>query len=249
MRLLPALFAILFAVSPALADRYDKYVEPTTPLMTDYVFDSGVIKIENSADIIEYMRLKDCGMYDLIKDDIFRQQQMMTQISEGQAERVKGFSNTLRVKIPSMLRVTKYNFNSQSFDLDKKSQINQIETMSILSLQTAPCAGSAAAITRLQKFPSNFSVKLNFPVSLLRVPLSANLAENLYEKLDSHSSYKDSKVLYTMIYVSIEGIFPEITSVGTMKSVLMPGQIDAIDIFTDAARTKRLKRLDYSATY
>jgi hypothetical protein len=56
-------------------------------------------------------------MYDLVKDDMFKQQQMAAQISQGQAERAKKLDRNLRIKVPGRCHHPKYNFNSQSFDL------------------------------------------------------------------------------------------------------------------------------------
>ena len=243
MRFLLALLFTFTAAATHAADKFDKYIEPTIELLTDYVFDSGLVKIEKDEEVVEYAALKDCAVYETLRDDMFRQQQMAAQIAAGQAERIKAFNKRIYLKLPGILSVTRYNFNTQSFDLEEGSKMSNVNVVTVLNIRRAPCN------IELKKFPANFATKLSYPISLRRVPLQADTAQALYEKLlPSPESYR-YKALYTNIYVTIDGIMPSMENSKRGQRSMLMGQVDAIDIYTDIYRTKRLKRLDYSATY
>ena len=103
------------------------------------------------------------------------------------------------------------------------------------------------ASTPLRVFPENYVVKLNLPISLYRLPMQSKAAKSLYESLDNSGTFNAPKVVYTWVYVSIEGALPGVTR--DKKRGVLLGQVDTIDVFQDAYRTKRLKRLDYRETY
>jgi hypothetical protein len=109
--------------------------------------------------------------------------------------------------------------------------------------------GSAAVMA--EEIPQRLCSQVELPGFAAAHAAQRNLAaEGLFDKLDSDSLYGTFKSLYTTVYMSIEGIMPKIDHYTTYeKRVTLLGQVDAIDIFTDIYRTKRLKRLDYSATY
>jgi hypothetical protein len=126
--------------------------------------------------------------------------------------------------------------------------MSKVSMMDVLDLKRLPC--NADRSMALKRFPGVYAVKLNFPISLLRMPLAPGAAEGLFDKLESDPNMPQFKSLYTTVYISIEGIMPKIEDYTTYKKrATLLGQVDAIDVYTDIYRTKRLKRLDYSATY
>lgn len=240
------LFVLLLTllIQPAFADKFDKYLEPTSAMMTDYVFDAGLVKIEKDEQVVEYAALKDCAVYETVRQDMFRQQQMAAQVAAGQADRMKAFNKRMYLRIPGRLSITRYNFNTQAFDLDDLSKMSNVNVVSIFNLNRGPCNDAA-----IRLFPTSFAAKLSYPISLRRVPLQADTAQALYDKLPPNPENRRLKALYTDLYITIDGIMPNMEVSKDGKRVMLMGQIDAIDIFTDEYRTKRLKRLDYSATY
>lgn len=245
MRLVPILLALLLISLPARADETEHYRDPTPVMLSDYFFDSGMIKLEQDKDVVEYLSLKDCTLYNMAKDDMFMQQQMAQQMNAGQAQRTKMFNKNLLIRLPGNVVVTRYNFNTQSFDLLPETQLKKVGSMVITDNFQLPCGKGRSG--DLRRFPKAYAVKLNFPVSLLRVPLQSKTAKSVYETLDDTGRANAPKILYIWVYLSIEGALPS-TPRNHERATLL-GQVDMIDIFTNSERTKRLKHLDYRETY
>jgi hypothetical protein len=228
-------------------DKFANYTDPDLSTLTDYVFDSGAVKLENYPDVVGYLQFKDCTLYQLAKNDIFVQQQMMQQISEGQVERQKQFNRNLYIKVPAEIAITKYNFMTQSFDIFPQFQMQNVGTMVISDVKGYLC--DEKGVVASQKFPSTHVLKLNYPASLYRLPVQSSTAKGFYGSMYAHTRMKHLKSLYLYIYISIEGVLPKIVRQKSGNSITLLGQMDGIDIYTDPERTKRIKRLDYSAAY
>jgi hypothetical protein len=246
MRFLLALLFTLTATA-AWADKFDKYVDPTLAMLTDYIFDYGIVKLEKSEDVLEYLQLKDCTMYGMAKDDIFMQQQMLQQLSTGQGKRTDSLNKNLMLRVPGKLPVKKYNFNTQSFDINPKYQIQNVSMVDVLSHVRMGCGHGDT--NYLKKFVGYYTARLNFPISMMRIPLQKATAQGIFDTLDTDRDNIGYKMFYTYVYLNIEGALPEIDRSSYEKRIILLGQVQAIDIFTDVYRTKRLKRLDYSSTY
>lgn len=233
--------------SPAGAvDKFERYNEPNISTLTDYVFDAGMVKIEDNKEILEYLQFKDCTLFNIAKDDLFKQQQIAEQMKKGQADRSKNFNRNLYVKFPASFNVTKYNFTTQSFDLSDDTKMKNVGLMTILEDHGNNCGGYESAP---QKFPNIFTVKLNYPITVSRLPLQPNTAKSIFNKLDKNISNNKQKKLYAMMYISIEGTTTNIATDIRGHTATLLGQVDAIDVYTDEARTQRIKRLDYSSTH
>jgi hypothetical protein len=251
------LFILVFAINLCVAcfaayadqtDRFKKYVDPTMKQFTDYAFDAGLIKLQKTEDVLGLVEYKDCTLYEAIKDNMFKQQQMLELLNEGQKHRLTTFNKEFNIRVDDILFVSKYNFSTQSIDLLPQSTLKTVGVMGLLRLSDLPCSSRSPKIYKF--IPTNYAIKLNFPVSLLRIPMQPDTAEDIIKKLDKAEKPKNMKILYIRLYFTVEGILPEMERrMRTGNRAMLLGQIDAIDIFTDAERTKRIKRLDYSAAY
>lgn len=250
MRFLALLTVLLLTALPAHAeDPFDRYVTPNINLLTDYAFDSGLVKLQQNSDVVEYLQLKDCTLYNMAKDNIFMQQQMMTQIASGQAERTKKFNKNLHLRIKgSDLNITRYNFTTQSFDIDPAAQWKNVGLLTVLEFPDLPC-GTSVHSRDLKLFPNKFALKLNYPITMLRIPMQSAAAKNIYEKLDANANNK-KKLLFSVIYISVEGTGETVKEgLGYTRRATLLGQVDAIDIFSDYEHTKRIKRFDFRTAY
>ena len=250
MRLFLLYFTCIFLINTysfaQSDDRFEKYSEPSFASLTDFIFDSGVIKLKDNKDVIDYLQMKDCTLFTLAKDDIFVQQQMLQQISEGQKQRINDLKGNLYVRLPVEFYITKYNFVTQSFDLSEESFLSNVGVINIFSSPNSMCNENL----RDSIFPTSFDVKLNFPVSMRRIPMQPGTAKTLMDKLSLHPRRKDQKAFFGYMYITIEGVSNTLDSgLGGKKIAQLLGQVEAIDLFLDIERQKRLKRLDYSAAY
>ena len=244
-----AFYGLLFFMflSPvAYATNYEKYTNVSFSDLTKFSAHYKSIDLNDSKAFLSYLQATECDIYNDVKDSLFKQQEVRQAILQSY-EATKGQDRELYFRVPAIFYVSSYNFDTQSFTLMLQSQLKRVNNMDLLASNFQVCNNQYAG--RLEKIPTSYTLKLNFPVSLYRIPLQRNVAETLFSKLDTYYFDAKIRVIYGYIYVQIEVIQPEIIENLSRISATIRGQVNGIDLFIDKDRKNLLKRLDYADSF
>lgn len=242
-------FALLLLASGAAyaAPSLEKYKTVSIPFMTSYIVQTGLIPLNDEKSVIDYLKITDCKTAEGIKDDPFKKQEIIQLFTDKIKSLKPSDINPIYVRIPSTLLINGYNFETQSLNLLPTSQIKKVNSIPVEENFTASCPDTLMG--DIKKLPTVYSVRLNYPVSLYRIPLKKNIAENVLPKLDKHKDRAGTSIIYPILYIQLEPIKPEISERGTLRIATMRGQVNIIDLYADPDHKVLLKRLNYGDNY
>lgn len=220
----------------------EKYVDASVKDLTQFTAYYNSIDLNDPDVFREYLKVNECKAYNEIKNNQFELQK----IKEAFQQRIAGKKREdteLFFRIPMVLQVTGYNFDTQSLSILAASQLNKINMLELIPNKIEICEKETNLT--LVSIPAFYNVKLNLPISLLRVPLQRDVAEGISSRLERDFSHPEYMLVFSYIFVSIEAIQPETKKVLKYTAATLRGQVDAIDIYSDRDRKVLLKRLDY----
>ena len=225
-----------------------RYIDPTIKLMTEHLVQFQLQDMDNLEVFKEYLRLTDCDLYKSIHSNQFQQRELKQVLQKAIADS-KNRINSLYVRVPFVLQVMRYDFDTQSIDIQPASQFKNINTIEIINVLRNICNEGGVANSTITTMPTSHAVRLHFPISLYRIPLHKDLAQAIFEKLDAAARGYETRNVYGYFYIHIEPIEPEVSSDHLGSKALFRGQVDVIDLFSDQEREKLLKRLDLISAY
>lgn len=247
MRLILVLALIFSVASPAAQakDIRDKYQEVTLTNVLNFLITNKLIELKKTEDYIGYLKIAECALYNSVKDSQFKQQEIQEALKKKFDQPVRG-DGILYFKIPTVLGLGNYNFDTQSIDILPANQMNKVNMLALIETDTPTCDGSSAKSTSLPVF---YSLQLAMPISLYRIPLKKAIAESILPQLDRLQTGSKIPVLYGMLYVQIEPVPPRFETYFTATRGMLHGQLNMIEVFTDQERKTMLKRLNYEENY
>lgn len=216
-----------------------EYVEPTFDKMLDLSFADGLIDLSDDQQFSDYIKLKDCDAYKANINDDFKWQALK---KEWQAKAEENISTLKRhYKIPAVLKVNRYNFDTLAFDLHIQSQLQNVHYLEIFLASDVAC-GSVGAIGSRKGVPTNYQVQLETPFSMLRVPMGQALGKRILEELITDSNNKQ-RLVYLVTYLTIDAMDRLVSNNVGNKVAVGIGRIDKIEFYVDQERTRRFKTL------
>lgn len=241
-------FAVLIIIaSPVQAkDFTDKYVDPNFKEMVEFLAQYNMLNFEDPKTFSEYLKAAECEIYRSVSNSQFKQQELK-QVLQTKIQQNRAASKELYVRVPLLLYIEQYDFDTQSLAILPESQFKRVNVLELITASPNTCATSND--DGIQNIPLSYAVKLNFPISLYRIPLHKDIAQSVFDRLDLKAEGYATRVVYGYIYVQIEAIQPEIVGEARFAKAITRGQVNAIDLFADRSRRNLIKRLDYAAAY
>lgn len=241
------IIALVALASPVQAkDFTDKYKDPNFKDMVEFLAQHKLLNLEDPATFSEYLRTAECEIYRNVSNSQFKQQELK-QILQAKLQRSDVSTKELFIRVPLILYIEQYDFDTQSFAILADSQFKRVNILELFTGSANTCA--LASSSAIEKIPLRYTVKLNFPISLFRIPMRKDIAQTIFEKLDLKAEGYAARVIYGYIYVQVEAIQPEIVTDARFARAISRGQVNAIDLFADQNRRNLIKRLDYASVY
>ncbi len=222
----------------------DKYKDTGLSSMTNYLIDSGLIPMDKADPVMDYLKISECDIYKLVKDNPFKQQEIQQAIQKKISTHHAIDIQPLFIRIPSVIQVTGYNFDTQSLNIAPQSQIGRVNIIQLMDGNDTLCDNLPRS--SINALALTYSAKLNVPVSLYRIPLKRSIAESVLPRLDKLAQKKEISLIYSVLYVQIEPIKPDMVGFGIRRSGVLHGQLNAIDLYADSRYKVLLKRLNYN---
>jgi Domain of unknown function (DUF4852) len=224
-------------------DMADKYIDVNLPDLTKFSAHYNTFDIKDNASFIDYLKITECNIYTSISKSQFKLQAIQQDFLNYLAKNQKN-DKELFFRIPVTFQVSGYNFDTQSLTVIPNSQFRKVNMLELTRDQTPVCQDEDNG--SIKTIPAYYNAKLNFPVSLYRIPLQKNIAESLFLRLEPTYSNPNIRIVYGYLLVQIEAIQPETKKVMSYTHATVRGQLNALDLFIDRNRKVLLKRLDYA---
>lgn len=233
---------------PALAakDFTEKYTDVNLQALTEFSAQQKTIKLDDAGTFDEYLMATNCQTYMTVKNNQFEKEKLRQQLNEN-LQKEKSDNHELYFRIPMTFLTSGYNFNTQSFSIIDSNQLHRVNILE-LAIGELPSCDSTNAYSFV-KIPALYKAKLNFPVSLRRIPLEKNMAEALSARLDHSDANESWQIIYGTIFLQIEAIQPQIDKDSGSGLATLRGQVNAIDLYLDQDRKILIKRLNYAENY
>ncbi len=246
---LPFLSGLLLIAAPARADvDTDRYQPVSLQSLALYGVQAQIFSLEEDDYFIDYLRLSECEIYNMIKDNPFRQQELRTALLEKLAN--TEIPPPLFIYKDVTVNVAGYNFETQSLDMDRSSRMQRVGHIGLIDERKNDICGGTPYQLR-NPLPSIFNLKLAFPVSLMRIPLQKRFAETVMKHLDE-SKFGSQPMLYVRLYFQVEPLEADDTDRRTssrFNQTTFHGQLNMINIFLDHEHKILIKRLNYAENY
>lgn len=246
-RFLALTFALLALPQMVLAaDFTEKYVDVDLKTLTEFAEHHKAINLNSPDAFAEYLKITDCATYLSMQNSQFRQHEQK-QILEAKKQAQNEPDKDLFFRIPITFYTSGYNFDTQALDVVPRWQLNRVNVLELVPIKSSVCDGTTSV--SVLNIPAIYVAKLNFPVSLRRIPLQKNIAESISTKMLSHPANANWKTLYGYMFVQIDAIQPEINRAQRFIRATVRGQVNAIDLYLDEDRTIQVKRLNYGDAF
>jgi hypothetical protein len=245
-RFLTALIFFMVCGHAFAATDLTKYKDATLPYLTRYLISAGLVDNTKTDVVMDYLKICECDIYKMVKDNPFKQQEVQQAVQKKIAKQESVNTQELFIRIPSLLQITGYNFDTQALNVDPRNQMRRVNNIQLLDGDDQVCDQNAAS--SVMALPLSYNARLNFPMSLVRIPLKRNIAEAVLPKLDK-AQRDGSYIVYTLMYVQIDPVKPDMSAYGSSRIGTMRGQVDAVELYADYDRKVLLKRLNYGENY
>jgi hypothetical protein len=217
-----------------------EYVEPTFDRIIDLTFADGLIDLSNDLQFVDYIKLKDCNAYKANIDDDFKWQALKKEWQSKAEEKLDKINR--HYKIPAVLKVDRYNFDTLAFDLDPQSRLQNVNYLEIFEAKDFGCDIPGVIGSIRKGISTNYQVQLEAPFSMLRVPMGQALGKRILEELPLDFNNKQ-RLIYLVTYVAVDAMDHVTTNIMGDKVAVGIGRIDKIEFYVDQERTRRFKTL------
>ena len=215
------------------------YAYPTLEHMIDFMFANGYVDPNNVDQLSQYVMIKDCKLFkDYYRND-FTWNKIKTRIINEQKSLQKDVVN--HFILPVNFTITRYNFKTMAFDLAENSQLKNVNHLQLFKGEPLSCDRNA--ITRKSDvLPLHYDLTFDTPVSLYRLPMAQNMAQQILPGLPNRpQDALQQRLVYASIYLTVDSVL----GITGADAVLL-GRLDKIDFFLDQSRTQKIKTLWYS---
>lgn len=217
-----------------------QYHVPTLEKMVDFMFAYGYIDPNDPQQLIDYVRIKDCKLFNRHYNDDFTWNKIKNRIISEATSLQKDVPTHFVVS--DIYEIDRYNFKSKAFDITDNNRLKGIDSLNIIDERGSDTCDSKRSFYGKQAIPVIFDLKLQTPVSLYRIPMSEAMARYILPELSSvTSSGAEKRNVYALIYFTVDGVM------GTAgANALLSGRVDKMEFFLDPQRTQRFKRLVFN---
>jgi hypothetical protein len=224
----------------------DKYTSSNLADLTKLALHYNAFDLKDPDVFAEYLKITDCPIYSRVSNSPFKQQEIQQTVLRTLASQPKK-DKELFFRLPITLMVSGYNFDTQSMPIIPESQFKRVNLLELTNVKSPLCNKEDTSL--LRKIPAHYLAKLNFPISLYRIPLQRNIAETLTNKLDRYDGGDNTNLIYGYVLITIEAIQPEFQYDTLYPQAIVRAQVNAIDLYIDKDRTIKFKRLDFAESF
>ena len=245
LRILLILFC-LFTVQAHAKVNINDYTPPSLAELTEFSANFNIFKLNDQAAFKEYLNIADCPLAASLKDSPFKLREEQSKVIAAFKEKNTDLK-MLYYRLPVTLKVSGYNFDTQSLPVIVESQFKKVNSLELTPARTMLC--NQEDTYNFTKIPGYYVMKLNFPISLYRVPMQRDVAESFFNKLDFAREDGLIRLIYGYMYVQVETIQPQVQTDDLVPKIMMRGQVNMINLYLDRKRTLLFKTLDYSENF
>lgn len=220
-----------------------KYVPPTFENLAKLYWTLGVLDINDSETIDNYLAITDCDLYTSYINDDMEWPHIRDLARESIRKNYKTFPTLFKVTIPLYLR--QYHYDEEYFDVDMdKSAINAVRRIETLfHREPLTCRRSG----EFKGYPKNITLFLNRPFSLSELPVERELAKLYLDEVTSQKkllSYKmkqseGERLAFLEIMFKVH-TFKEVVNTQVGLQAVVYTQIDHIRVYADIEQEKLL---------
>ncbi len=246
--MLIAVCVVMFGIASHAQATPPVYTEPTMNAMLDILFANGYIDPNDPQQLLDYVRGKDCTLYQRYYTNDFAWNKIKL--------RIAGETKVLQKDIATHfilheeVYLSRYNFKTKSFDIVSDSQIKNINQITLFNNGTFTCNNQPVAYPDTV-IPISYDLRLDVPLSLYRLPMAEAMARRILPDIINAGSIStvitgstaQKRIVYATIYLTVDGVMGI-----TNRGGVLGGHLDKIEFFLDPDRTQRIKRFLYSAT-
>ncbi|MDB5478625.1 MAG: hypothetical protein JWM96_1120 [Alphaproteobacteria bacterium] len=244
MRFIFTLLLLFGFLSAAQAkDFTDKYVPVTPQALVNFAAHYKALDLTNPSVFAEFLQVTDCSLYMSLQNSQFKQQETQQEMLQ-KMQTTPQPDSEIYFKVPILFKVSSYNFETQSLMIQPSSQMRRVNIFPLTDMSMPVCG--TASLEQMRNIPNRYNMKMNFPVSLYRIPLQKTLAESIFTRLDKADNEGRIRFMYGNIYLQIDAIQPKTERHNLDYTAQLFGQINAIDLYVDQDHRILIKRLDYS---
>lgn len=224
-----------------------KFVDPSYENLARLYWNLGVLDINNSEMIDNYLAITDCSLYLSYQNNDLEWREIRELARASIRRNYKSWPTSFKVMIPLYLR--DYHADEEYFDVDmKQSAVNAVRRIeAIFYNKPVTCRKSG----EINGYPRNLVLFLNRPFSLAEVPVERELArlfldevnvtnkkanDNAVKGLDDAASLR---VAYLEIFFKVHS-FKEVIHTSEGRQAVVFTQIDHIRVFADIDKEKLL---------
>jgi len=222
----------------------DNYTAVTLKDLTEFSSHFPTIDLNDDIAYSEYLKVTSCDIYRSLKDNQFKLQEAKQALIKERQSAGK-YDRDLYFYIPVTFLTSGYNFDTQALTIVQENQLDRVNNFQLFN-DMSPVCGERLT---LQKTPYNYRVKLNFPISLRRIPLQKTAAEAVINKLDPSASNTSAKIIYGNIYLQIDPVAPDLLRPPEKSFVSVHGQVNYINLYVDQDRKILFKQMNYSDAF
>lgn len=216
------------------------YIRPTLNSMVDILFANGVIDPNDPRQLVDFVRVKDCSLLERYYGNDFAWNKIKTRIIAEARALQKDVPS--RFVINDQLEIDRYNFKTQSFDINAQSQLKNVNLMTLLHQSAFTCQGREVNYQD-RVLPDHFSFRPDVPLSLVRLPMAAGMARRILpDIIETLDNRVQKRTIYFSVFLTVDGIVGITNSTATLG-----GHIDRIEFFSDAERMQRIKTMLYNS--
>lgn len=241
------LVAILIVVSfPAFADK-SAYEEATIRRLTDHLFQEKMIDFEDPNQFKEYTMIEDCEIFDAYFSNDFEWNRIRIAIKQ-EMDGLEPSVKRTKLRVPGRINITRYNFTTQSFDIDEDDIFDAVGFLQISESLYSLCDKQYDE-GNVKTIPRKYFLKPDIAFNLFRIPVSKTVAKKVLDRIplnekNSRADY-DTRTVHININMTLDAFF-EIRKEGKKKVLAyVLGTVDSVDFYMDAHRKNKFKTISY----
>ncbi len=227
----------------ASADQDIEYKNATIQRLTNHLSRHGGINFDDSKQFKEYAIIEDCQVLKKYFENDFDWNRIRLAFKQ-HIQKLKAPEKPLKLRIPGKIQITRYNFTTESFDLENSSILKDVGYLQISSDSYDLCDGKFSE-RDIKNLPNLYYLKLDTPLNIFRIPVSKPVALGILEK--TAVERRDLRSLYIDIKVSVDDIATE-TPKGDesyKNAFYFNGKVESIDFYTDENYRDKFKTIYY----
>lgn len=189
------------------------YVPPSLDNLSQLYWKLGIMDINNNIHVDNFMRINECDIYKDFFVNEFEWNNIRKAGREYIQDNIENFYDRFQFKIP--LKLGRYDYDTQIFEVDVESQIRESRRFQVLS-STIGDPVCFEYLVEIEGYPEALVLELSRPFHLVSFPVSKDLAERYvrqateyFHSLPSYSrtqnnllKYRDAVLVFNVRIIS-----------------------------------------------